>query len=40
MANKDLVFDGHAFANEAVAGNFAPASDGCILLHLNKGSDL
>jgi len=39
MADEDFVFDGHAFANKTVTGNFTVAADAGVLLNLNEGTD-
>src|SRR5580704_7912850 len=40
VANEDFVFDGDAFANETVRGDFTPLTDAGILLNLDKAADL
>ena len=39
MADKDIVFDGHAFADKGVAGYFAVFADKSVFLNLDKGTD-
>src|SRR6266852_1611214 len=38
VTDENVVLDRDAFANEAVAGNLAVLSDGCVLLNFNKRS--
>jgi hypothetical protein len=40
MPNKDIVFDGDAFADKGVAGDLAGFSDSSVLLDLDKCADL
>ena len=40
MADKDIVFDGHAFANEGMTGYFAVGADGGVLLDFDECADL
>ena len=40
MPDENVVLDGYALADEGVRGDFAPAADGRVLLHLNERTDL
>src|SRR5438876_9104588 len=40
VADEDVVLDGHAFANERVAGDLAVLADVRVLLNFDKGTDL
>jgi hypothetical protein len=40
MSDEDVVFNGHSFANEGVAGDLAAIAYCCVFLDLNKGSYL
>ena len=39
MADEDFIFDGHAFANKTVAGDFTVAAYAGVLLNLNERTD-
>ena len=40
MADEHVILDGHAFADEGVAGDLAPPANAGILLNLDEGADL
>jgi len=40
VSDKNVVFDGYAFANEGVGGNLAATSNEGIFLHFDEGADL
>ncbi len=40
MADKNIVLDGHAFADECMAGDLAAPADLGVFLNFDKGSDL
>src|SRR5215469_5284197 len=40
VADEDVVFDGHAFADEGMAGNLAIPPNGCVLLNFDERANL
>ena len=40
VPNENAFFNGNAFANECVAGDFAPRPDTCAFLDFNERTDL